>query len=278
MQTRQDLRILFGEDELAKINRKLEFHPCMNTEPKALTPDQIDNFNRHGFIAPIDLFDGDEVVENKRYFDQALAEILAEGKDSYSIRSAHMSRGKAYDLVSDPRIVALVKDLLGEDVVGWGAHLFAKMPHDPKKTSWHQDASFWPLSESKAVTVWIAIDDSDIENACMRFLPGTHTLGHLTYNLSEQDDDNVLNQTVDNVEQYGEPYFDVLKAGQLSIHSDLLLHGSEANTSNRRRCGLTLRYSPVSVRAEMGWNKKGVIVAGSDPSGHWANPPRPEKD
>ena len=66
--------------------------------------------------------------------------------------------------------------------------------------------------------------------------------------------------------------------GEFSVHSDLLVHGSEANASGRRRCGLTLRYCPADVRAALGWNEKGVIVSGSDPSGHWANPPRPEAD
>jgi hypothetical protein len=62
------------------------------------------------------------------------------------------------------------------------------------------------------------------------------------------------------------------------MHSDLLLHGSEANSSTRRRCGLTLRYCPADVTAGLGWNAKGVIVSGVDASGHWANPPRPPVD
>ena len=66
-----------------------------------------------------------------------------------------------------------------------------------------------------------------------------------------------------------------LKAGEISMHNDLLLHGSEANRSTRRRCGLTLRYCSADVRAYEGWNAKGVVVSGTDPSGHWANPPRP---
>jgi ectoine hydroxylase-related dioxygenase (phytanoyl-CoA dioxygenase family) len=111
----------------------------------------------------------------------------------------------------------------------------------------------------------------------MKFIPGTHVLGALTYHLKETDDTNVLNQTVPEVEKYGEPVYVELKAGEASLHSDLLLHGSEANTSSRRRCGLTLRYTPGDVRAYMGWEEKGVIVAGPKP-GHWANRPRPEDE
>jgi ectoine hydroxylase-related dioxygenase (phytanoyl-CoA dioxygenase family) len=125
------------------------------------------------------------------------------------------------------------------------------------------------------VTVWLAIDDADRENACMRFIPRTHHYGHLTYRLTENDGANVLNQTVDGAESFGEPIYVELKAGEISMHNDLLLHGSEANNSARRRCGLTLRYCAADVRAHMDWNQKGVIVSGSDPSGHWANQPRP---
>jgi ectoine hydroxylase-related dioxygenase (phytanoyl-CoA dioxygenase family) len=112
----------------------------------------------------------------------------------------------------------------------------------------------------------------------MRYIPGTHRFGHLTYTLSENDESNVLNQTVADAARFGDPVDVALQAGEISLHSDLLLHGSEANQSNRRRCGLTLRYCPADVRAGLGWNAKGVIVSGSDPEGHWANPPRPETD
>jgi ectoine hydroxylase-related dioxygenase (phytanoyl-CoA dioxygenase family) len=183
-----------------------------------------------------------------------------------------------YDLLTDPRVVNCVKDILGENVIGWGAHFFCKMPGDNKIVSWHQDASFWPLSPSKTVTVWLAIDDADRENACMRFVAGSHHLGHLTYRMSE--DDSVLNQTVDDPAQFGEVVYDVLKAGEISLHSDLLLHGSEKNTSQRRRCGLTLRYCSADVRSDerYGWHKEGVLVSGHEPSGHWWNPQRPQQD
>ena len=77
------------------------------------------------------------------------------------------------------------------------------------------------------------------------------------------------------MEKYGNPSTSTQPAR--SIHSDLLLHGSEANTSTRRRCGLTLRFTAGDVRAYMGWDEKGVIVAGEKPP-HWANRPRPTEE
>jgi len=98
----------------------------------------------------------------------------------------------------------------------------------------------------------------------MRFLAGSHHFGYLTYRPSDPSEHNVLNQTIENVERFGEPADVELKAGEISIHSDLLLHGSEANDSDRRRCGLTLRYCAADVRAGLGWNAKGVVVSWAD--------------
>lgn len=265
-------------EELGKLERDLRFHPSTTEHPAALTTGQIEAFNRNGYLAGIRIFNEQEANDIRRYFDDLLAKTLAAGGDSYSISTAHLRYGRVYDILTDPRIVARVKDLLGEDVIGWGSHFFCKMPGDGKRVSWHQDSSYWPLTPSMAVTVWLAIDDASVENACMRYIPGSHHAGHLTYTLSEDDEANVLNQTVSGVEKFDAPVNVELKAGEISIHSDLLLHGSEANQSNKRRCGLTLRYCPAIVRAGLGWNAKGVVVSGKDESGHWANPPRPQTD
>ncbi len=264
-----------SQGALNTVARDLRFHPSSVTRPAALTAGQVAGYNRDGYVLPLDVFAPAEADAHRRYFDDLLARVLAAGGSSYSISTAHLKYAPVYDLLTHPRIVAYVRDLLGDDVVGWGSHYFCKMPGDGKTVAWHQDASYWPLNPSKTVTVWLAIDDADASNACMRFIPGTHTLGHLTYAVTEGTDPSVLNQAVPDVEKFGSPMDVVLRAGQCSIHADLLLHGSGANVSDRRRCGLTLRYCAVDVRAYEGWNAKGVIASGSDPSGHWANPPRP---
>jgi non-haem Fe2+, alpha-ketoglutarate-dependent halogenase len=258
--------------------RDLRFHPSTTEHPKILTPEQITTFNRNGFLTGIRIFDEAEANNIRAYFDQLLAQYLAEGKDSYSIATAHLKHGKVYDLLTDSRIVARVKDILGEDVIAWGSHFFCKMPHDGKKVSWHQDAAYWPLTPSMAVTVWLAIDDADIENAAMRYIPGSHHHGELTAKMHEEDKDEVLYQSVANAEEFGEPFDNVLKAGEVSMHSDLLLHGSKANDSDRRRCGLTMRYCRAEVTAYLDWHAKGIVVSGADPRGHWANPARPLQD
>ena len=272
----KEFKMIPDDGELDALERDLRFHPCHNEKPSYLTTEQIDHFNQKGFVAPLSAFSESEIADIRIYFDELLEQVTAQGGDSYSISSAHLKHARVYEILTDERIVNYVGDLLGENVIGWGSHFFCKMPNDGKSVSWHQDASYWPLSPSKAVTVWLAIDDADEENACMKFISGSHHHGHMTYRPSGSHEDNVLNQTIENPEQYGDVVFDPLKAGTFSIHSDLLLHGSEANESNRRRCGLTLRYCSADVRAELGWNEKGVHVRGQDPSGHWANLGKPQ--
>ncbi len=50
------------------------------------------------------------------------------------------------------------------------------------------------------------------------------------------------------------------------MHNDALLHGSEPNISNNRRCGLTMRFSPVNVKADLSiWpHFEGQLVRGID--------------
>ncbi|WP_419189830.1 phytanoyl-CoA dioxygenase family protein [Stieleria marina] len=267
-----------SDDEIQSLERDLRFHATENDNPSWLTSDQIADFNRTGYVAPIPIFDLNEIADIRCYFDDLLDQVTAQGGNSYSISSAHLKYGRVHDILTNQRIVDHVADLLGENVIGWGSHFFCKMPRDGKAVAWHQDASYWPLSPSKAVTVWLAIDDADEQNACMKFIAGSHHHGHMTYRPSGSHEDNVLNQTIENPQQYGDTVFNPLAAGNVSIHSDLLLHGSEANESDRRRCALTLRYCAADVRAELGWNEKGVQVRGKDESGHWSNVPRPATD
>lgn len=273
-----EFSVLPEDDELHQVLRNLKFVPTQNDSPKVLTQEQIEHYNELGYVKEIRIYSEDEITEIRNYFDKLLAKVEAEGGDSYSISTAHRKYGRVWDMITNQKIAAYVSDLLGPDVVAWGSHFFCKMPHDGRDVAWHQDASYWPLTPSKTVTVWLAIDKADSENACMRFVPKSHLHGHIEYRKTEEDAGNVLNQEIENIERFGSPVDDDLLAGEISLHSDLLLHGSEANESDRRRCGLTLRYCSADVRAHLNWNDKGVHVCGSDPSGHWANQPRPEQE
>ncbi len=258
-----------------ELARDLRFFPADHTDPRTLTPDQIAHFNERGYIAPLDVFSPEEIAVHRAAFD-GLMEEAGGGDNSYSINGWHKTHAAVHDLVTEARILDYVEDLLGEDLVCWGTHYFCKMPGDGKQVSWHQDASYWPLTPSKTVTVWLAIDDADAENGAMQIIPGSHLHGQIAFQESRAEENNVLNQTAVDPLQYGDaPVLLALRAGQISLHTDLLLHGSEPNTSNRRRCGLTMRFVPAEVRALNGWNGNAVVCRGTDEEGHWQHWPRP---
>ena len=271
-------RIMPDKAMLATMDRDLRFIPSDPQKAKALTVEQVEQYNREGYLLPLRRSDAAESTEISAYFDVLLAEVHAAGADSYSIISGHVKHARIYDIARDERVLRYVRDIIGDDIVCWGAHFFCKMPGDGKAVSWHQDASYWPLTPSKTVTCWLAIDKADSENACMRFVPGSHKEGHIEYRASDASENNVLNQTVDDVERFGQPVDVALEAGEFSLHNDLLLHSSGINHSTRRRGGMTLRYAASEVRSLLNWQGEGVVVSGSDPSGHWGNPPRPEQD
>ena len=263
------------EEELRQVIRELKFVEASNENPQFLSLSQIEKYNDQGYLMPFDGLPSPEIADLRNFFDQILAEALAQGKNSYSISTAHLKFGQIHDLMRHPAILAPVKDLLGKDLVAWGAHFFCKMPKDGKRVPWHQDCPYWPLTPTRTATVWLAIDDATPENANMRFIGGSHLNGVIDYEMSDSPD-LVLSREVKNESRFGRPVDVALKAGQFSIHSDLLLHGSEANRSSKRRSGLTMRYAAAEVKAYLGWEQKGILVSGEDESGHWGNLPRPQ--
>src|SRR5262245_53373547 len=104
-----------GQTELKDIPRDLRFHPSTVEKPTTLTREQVDRYNREGFLKGIRIFSPEEMMAHRRYFDGLLARVLAAGGDSYSISTAHLKYGPVYDLLRHPRIVACVKDILGEN-------------------------------------------------------------------------------------------------------------------------------------------------------------------
>ena len=112
---------------------------------------------------------------------------------------------------------------------------------------WHQDGHYWPIRPLATCTAWIAIDDSVIENGCLRVIPGSHTEGELHDHMKEDREDVVLNQRVGSeavdIDEAGDLE---LQAGQLSLHDAYMVHGSNPNRSPRRRAGIAIRYMPGS--------------------------------
>lgn len=255
----------------------LSFAPIVNPAPKRLSQADIARYNREGFVQPFRVFDATGVARNRAYVDRLLTEGGAGA--AYGINCYQARMAGIWDLATTPAILDHVEDLLGPNILCWASAFFAKGAHDPKAVPWHQDAAYWKLSPARTVTVWLAIDDADAENAAMRFVPGSHDRGALP--LREAAAGSVLHLETEGVAEMGAPFVNALKAGEISLHADMLVHGSLPNMSGRRRCGLTLRYCPPEVEiTDAAWatGVEAILCRGVDPTGRWHHHARPEND
>jgi hypothetical protein len=95
-----------------------------------------------------------------------------------------------------------------------------------------------------------------------RYIPASHHLGHLTYTLSENDEANVLNQTVADVEKLGEP------GSRIEPERSRFTAICRGTVRSQRIQPAALRSDAAllssDVRAGLGWNGGGVIVSGKD--------------
>jgi non-heme Fe2+,alpha-ketoglutarate-dependent halogenase len=259
--------------------RDLRFRPADPQQARSLRGEDVESFNRNGFVSPVPAFSAGEAADLKSYVDDLIEKVVSapDRRNSYSVNSYHLVCEGLYDLIRTPRLLDYAQDIIGPDIVCWGMHVFAKMPGDGMEVPLHQDAIYWPFTPAKSVSVWLAIDDVDGENAAMEFAPASHVLGPLPHEDKALDGSRVLKRQVVDPDRYGARYTNVLRAGEVSLHSDLLLHGSQANRSTRRRAGLTIRYAAAEVFPVAGqewWVTPAVHCRGTIPD-RWPDCARP---
>ncbi|MFI7705122.1 phytanoyl-CoA dioxygenase family protein [Nonomuraea sp. NPDC049480] len=150
-------------------------------------------------------------------------------------------------LVSDDRLLDIAELFVGPDIALFASHYISKPPFSGMPVLWHQDGAYWPLEPMRVVTLWLAVDESTPENGCLRVIPGSHK--DALHELRQRDDiDNVLGSESAVTVDESRAVDLVLSPGDVEVHHPNILHGSNANTSPRRRCGLTIRYIPTSTR------------------------------
>ena len=219
---------------------------------RRLTNKEKQQYSEQGYVKNLPVFSHNGALELQGLFEE-LSSRLPSDVDINKTNMWHKASKKFHDLCRTPEILDYVEDILGPNFVQWGGQFFHKEPKSGSVVPWHQDAQYWPLKPANAVTVWLAVYDTDKENGAMKVVSGSHKKGsngfkHHTNNASHL----VLDQEVseDQIDQDNIVYMD-LKAGEISLHNDALLHGSDPNNSDRRRCGITMRFSPTNVKGDL---------------------------
>ena len=127
----------------------------------------------------------------------------------------------------------------------------SKVPGTTATIQWHQDYSYWPLDTAEGVTLWVTLDDADLDNGCLRYIPGSHRAGE--------------RQPADFIRGTGQPPRPGLppmdantrgheavdapaRAGEVLAHHALIYHMSGPNLSTRQRRGWSLNFVPAHAR------------------------------
>jgi ectoine hydroxylase-related dioxygenase (phytanoyl-CoA dioxygenase family) len=219
-----------------------------------LLADEIAHFHREGFVIPRFALPGERTTELR----DALERLLRDnpGVRPEKLVSAHIEgdngegvRGsRAFlELAQNPQIVELVADVIGDDVILWGCHVFCKPAAEGFATPWHQDGHYWPIRPLANCTVWVALEPSGVHNGCLRVIPRSHRDRVLHPHLHEDRTDLTLNQRLADGTFDENGAVDIeLEPGQMSLHDVYMIHGARANTSSQRRTGVALRYMPAT--------------------------------
>jgi len=233
---------------VSNVGRKLK--SSLDSRVRRLSNREKKQFSRNGYIKNLPVFAPDGVARLQKMFDDWSGRV-PEDIDINRVNMWHKASRTFFELCHTPAILDYVEDVIGPNFYQWGGQFFVKYPNDGSEVPWHQDSQYWPLSPERTVTAWLAIYDTDATNAAMQVIRGSHKKGVYTHHINDAPN-LVLPKEVDanEIDQENIATLD-MKAGEISLHDSRLIHGSGPNASDRRRCGITMRYCPTEVKCDL---------------------------
>lgn len=178
----------------------------------------------------------------KDHFEGILASLDAEVRPE-TMDVPHFVHPELFQWLFADEVLDLVQPILGPDIALFSSHFICKPKGDGRRVPWHEDSAYWrgQMDPMDVVTVWLALDPSLEENGCMRVIP------RALHGYSEYDPCDPAKNVFATEIRKGQ--FDeskavsaILRPNQCSLHDGRIIHGSNANQSNMRRCGYTMRY------------------------------------
>jgi len=240
-----------------------------------LTPEQIESFRRDGCTTIEDVLTEDEVTDIEKVFDRFLSrDIPVPGKDFCDMSKPFGTPFEEWSIVNCmlpthyypsfqnnvyERLTACIAQQLFPSLgmIKDYDQLLNKRPGKGDAIfAWHQDMGYWPgpkalgVEETSTCTFSLAVDDSDIENGCLRYVPGSHNPKVLRVHAplgKSREDSHALTVQVD--ETKGDTVrFAPAKRGSITIHDEYVVHGSSGNhCEDRQRRTYVIAYRPREV-------------------------------
>lgn len=221
---------------------------------KAITQEELDQWERDGFYILKNILSTEEVAQisswyndilNGKYDTSGLRTDLGGGSITENEKITQVMRPslvvpEILNASSFNKIMNIAKALIGEDVAFDFDMLINKLPHSETETPWHQDAAYWPEMEDKrSGSFWIAIDDANRENGCMCYVPGSHNQEIQKH--TQINKNGALTTVVDPSEKVE---VGTINAGSAIVHNGFTLHYAFGNKSDHNRRAWIINFRP----------------------------------
>ena len=208
-----------------------------------LTDAQITAFRDQGYLLYHDqLFSSAELNELETIYNELRTQRPDRLGDEFD--TPHFEEARLFKFLLAPQVLDLMERIVGPDIVLFSSHFIGKDPRQGRATPWHEDSSYWQGRidrYDKIATLWLALDDSTRENGCMQVIPGSHLRGGFSRYRPVDKEGNTFHAEIEDLDLSQAVAFE-LKRGECSLHDGRIVHGADANTSDRRRLGYTMRY------------------------------------
>jgi len=174
------------------------------------------------------------------------------------------------EITRSDAVLDQVRHILGPNILVWNSSFFIKEPKTKDFISWHQDLTYWGLTDNHEVTAWIALSQASVQSGCMKFVPESHK-GSIVEHRDTFDEHNLLSRGQELAVEVDEESAVnvVLQPGEMSLHHGQVFHGSNANQSNDRRIGLAIRYITPDMKQSIEEKTNATLVSGVDEFNHF---------
>lgn len=244
---------------------------------KHLSASAIEQYRRDGYYFPIRVLSAEQILAYREKLERSEAAQGGPLTGTYR-QKPHLLFTWLDELIRLPAVLDAVEDVLGPNILCWSCSFFAKGARTADYVSWHQDATYWGLSEPDVVTAWVAFTESSPKNGNMRVAPGTHRVQKPHTDTFAKHNLLSRGQEVGVEVDEAQAVDIILRPGEMSLHHVLIVHGSGPNASDGPRIGFAIRYIPTHIRQVAGPRDSASLVRGEDAYGHFELEPRPARD
>lgn len=223
------------------------------------------SYSQDGFVSGIPILSEAEAARYRAVLEGVEAE---HGALHYQSKM-HTLLDFAGEIATNEQVLDAVEAMLGPDILLYDVTFIIKEAASESFVSWHQDLTYWGLSNDEQVSMWLALSTADENSGCMRMVPGSHKNGMMKHE-DLRDARNVLHrgQSVAGVDE-AQAVHCPLQPGEASFHHGWTLHASMPNRSNDRRIGLNVQYINPSARQTLNPNATATLVRGEDRYGYY---------